>query len=107
MPGATSVTFTAGSTTPECITITLVDDVIYEGDETFTATISSVTPGDTIGTPSITTITIVDNDSKFNSKHTHTHAYARTHTHMHTRMHIGTHTLTLTAFILCSGCCWI
>ena len=87
MAGAVFVTFTAPSTAPQCITITLLDDDIYEGDETFTATISSVSPGGTIGTQDTTTITIVDNDSKFNCKHTHTHAYARTHAHTHAHTH--------------------
>ena len=83
MAGAVFVTFTTPATAPQCIMINLLDDDIYEGDETFTATISSVSPGGTIGTQDTTTITIVDNDGKFNSKHTHTHPHTHAYTHTH------------------------
>jgi ribosomal protein L35AE/L33A len=50
--GQTSATFT----------VTILDDTIFEGNETFTVALSSPTGGATLGSPSLATVTIVDNE---------------------------------------------
>ncbi len=59
-----TVTFPAGSSTDETVTITVTDDTVFEGDETLTFTITSVTGGNaaTVGTQSTFDLTIEDND---------------------------------------------
>ena len=46
--------------------VSLIDDIIYEGNEDFTLTIdpSSLPTGVTVGNPDQATVTIVDNDGK-------------------------------------------
>jgi cytochrome oxidase Cu insertion factor (SCO1/SenC/PrrC family) len=44
--------------------ISLIDDMEYEGDETFTVALSNATDGATIGTLSSATVTITENDSR-------------------------------------------
>ncbi|MEF3077583.1 T9SS type A sorting domain-containing protein [Winogradskyella poriferorum] len=60
-----TVTFPAGSSTDETVTITVTDDTVFEGDETLTFTITSVTGGNmaTLGTQSTFDLTIEDNES--------------------------------------------
>ena len=61
-----SVTFTAG-TTSTTLNIRINNDIVNEGDETFTFTIdpfSLVIDGITVGYPYQTALTIVDDDSK-------------------------------------------
>lgn len=60
-----TVTFPAGSSTDETVTITVTDDTVFEGDETLTFTITSVTGGNmaTVGTQSTFDLTIEDNES--------------------------------------------
>ncbi len=59
-----TVTFPAGSSTDETVTITITDDNEYEGNETLTFSIQNVTGGDaaTAGSPSDFDLTITDND---------------------------------------------
>jgi hypothetical protein len=57
----TSLTIPAGSTTGT-VTITPIDDNIYEGSETVILTLASGT-GYIVGSPSSATVTIADNDS--------------------------------------------
>ena len=59
------VTFPAGSTTPETVTVTVTDDGTYEGDETLTFTIMNVAGGlnADVGTIDELDFTIEDNDA--------------------------------------------
>ncbi len=57
-----TLTFAAGVTL-QSIPITIVDDILVEGDETFTVDLSLPTGGVSLGTTSSTTVTIIDNDS--------------------------------------------
>ncbi|XP_072033434.1 uncharacterized protein [Amphiura filiformis] len=61
------VPFTSSSSSPQYHTVITVDDDEYEGDETFTVTISTLQPStcSTLGIPSTATVTLTDNDSKF------------------------------------------
>jgi hypothetical protein len=43
-------------------TVTILDDTVYEGDETLTVNLSNVTGGASIGSPAISEITITEND---------------------------------------------
>jgi hypothetical protein len=56
-----TLSFAAGETS-KSISIPIVDDALHEVNETFTVALSSATGGATLGSPSSTTITIVDND---------------------------------------------
>jgi len=55
-----TVRFAAGEST-KTITIPLINDLLVEGNETFTITLSNAV-GATLGTPAAATVTIVDND---------------------------------------------
>jgi uncharacterized repeat protein (TIGR01451 family) len=60
---ATSGTLTFTPTdTEETFTVTILDDDIYEGDETFTITLSNPSNA-TLGTPSSAVVTITDDDT--------------------------------------------
>ncbi len=52
-----------GDSSDKSLVITLVNDSASEGNETFTAALSSPTGGASLGSPSTSTVTIVDNDS--------------------------------------------
>src|SRR5262249_18751224 len=56
-----TLSFAAGEST-KSITIPVIDDSYAEGDETFLVTLSNAT-GARLGSPSVATITIHDNDS--------------------------------------------
>ena len=55
------VTFADGSTTSQTFTVPLVDDSVYEGDETVFLSLTNVT-GATAGSPTSATLTITEND---------------------------------------------
>ena len=55
------LTFAAGVAS-RTIVVPIVNDTINEGPETFTMTLSNPTGGAILGTPSVTTVTITDND---------------------------------------------
>jgi CSLREA domain-containing protein len=55
-----TMSFAAGETS-KAISIPIVDDVYAEGNESFTVTLSSAT-GAVLGSPSVATVTITDND---------------------------------------------
>src|SRR5215217_577804 len=55
-----TVRFAAGETS-KTFTIPFIDDVVMEGNETFTVTLSSAT-GASLGSPATATVNIVDND---------------------------------------------
>ncbi len=55
-----------------CVTITINDDSVFEGNHTFTVSLSNLEikggtsdPNLSVGSPSSTTITITDNDGEF------------------------------------------
>jgi hypothetical protein len=48
-----------------CFNVDILDDQISEGQENFTARITSVTTGVTIGNPAVTTISITDDEPNF------------------------------------------
>jgi hypothetical protein len=56
-----TLSFAAGESS-KSFSIPITNDAIYEGNETFTVTLSSATNGTSIGNPSTQTITIVDNE---------------------------------------------
>lgn len=60
-----TVTFPAGSSTNETVTITVTDDTVFEGNETLTFTITSVTGGNSAaaGPQSTFELTIEENDA--------------------------------------------
>jgi len=57
-----SVTFASGSATPQTFNIPILDDTIFEGDETFTITLAGAFGGATLGAPSSAIVTISEND---------------------------------------------
>src|SRR5262249_6288412 len=57
-----SVNFAAGDTSDKTVTITIIDDTTYEGDETVGLTLTNPTGGATLGTPNTATLTINEND---------------------------------------------
>ncbi|PJF29491.1 MAG: hypothetical protein CUN52_08130 [Phototrophicales bacterium] len=58
-----TITFTSGTTTAN-LSYTIIGDVLAEGNETFTLTLNSIGSGTaTIGSPSVATITIIDDDT--------------------------------------------
>ncbi|MFV1984356.1 MAG: Calx-beta domain-containing protein [Thiohalomonadales bacterium] len=56
-----TLTFAAGVTS-HTIPITIIDDILVEGDEIFTVDLSTPTGGASLGATSSTTVTIIDND---------------------------------------------
>lgn len=61
MPKGT-LTWGAGDSGPRFITFTILEDSVREGDETFTIELRSPSPGLRLASPSVTTITIIDNE---------------------------------------------
>ncbi len=55
-----TVMFADGETS-KTFDVAICEDMVFEGDETFDATLSNATGGATIGTPSTATVTITDN----------------------------------------------
>ena len=62
--GPYNVTFPIGSTNVS-FDITIVDDNVFEFDEIFNISITSITNGPIVGTPAVATVTIIDNTSKY------------------------------------------
>jgi hypothetical protein len=60
---STLLAFKANETS-KTIDIEIIDDFVYEGDETFTVTLSVPTGSTVIGKPDATVVTIVENDPK-------------------------------------------
>jgi Calx-beta domain len=60
---AIPVSFAAGDNTPKVINIPIVNDTLFEGNETINLTLGSPTGNATIGTQNTAVTTIVDNDS--------------------------------------------
>jgi len=54
----------ANGETTKTFTVAVCDDNLFEGSETFDATLSSPTGGATIGSPATATVTITDNDAQ-------------------------------------------
>ena len=61
--GPNAVTFSIGSTIAS-FDITIIDDNVFEDDETFNISITSITNGHIVGTPAVATVTIIDTTSK-------------------------------------------
>ncbi|NQZ78323.1 MAG: alpha/beta hydrolase fold domain-containing protein, partial [Ekhidna sp.] len=59
---ASTLTFTDGEISKQ-ITINIVDDLTYEGDETFNITLSNLVGDATLGNPSTATVTIIEDDA--------------------------------------------
>jgi len=59
---AGTLTFVAGDTS-ETFNVAILDDTMYEGNETFSVSLSAATGGATLGTPSSATVTITENDN--------------------------------------------
>jgi plastocyanin len=60
---ASTLSWADGDGANKSFNVTLVNDAETEGDETFTATLSSPTGGASLGSPATSTVTIVDNDT--------------------------------------------
>jgi hypothetical protein len=61
-PASGTLTWNDGETGNKTFTVTILDDNIREGDETFTVTLGTPMGGVTIGTQSSATVTIQDNE---------------------------------------------
>ncbi len=59
------LTFEAGSSTSVTNRISVMDDSMYETSESFVAVVSSHSQGVSIQDPSLSTFTIIDDDSKW------------------------------------------
>lgn len=59
--GSGTLNFADGSTTFGVV-VAPIDDALLEGDETFTVTLSNPTNGATLGSPSVITVTIIDDE---------------------------------------------
>ncbi len=57
----------ANTENTQTVTLTILDDQIFEGNETFSLSLSSPTGGAVIGAPSNTTVTIVENETDPNA----------------------------------------
>src|SRR6185369_16605289 len=57
-----TVSFANGDTGNKTVNISILDDAIFEGNETVNITLSSPTGGATLGTPSTAVLTITDNE---------------------------------------------
>ena len=57
-----TLVWTDGSSLVQFVTVAINEDLLDEPDETFTVTFSNPTGGAALGTPSIATVTIVDDD---------------------------------------------
>lgn len=53
----------ANGESSKTINVAICEDAVYEGDETFNATLSNATGGATIGSPNPATVTITDNET--------------------------------------------
>ena len=53
-----------GDTSAKNITVTVLDDIVFEGNETFSVALSNVTGGATLGMPNAATVTINDGDAQ-------------------------------------------
>ncbi len=58
---SSTLNFAAGETS-KSFTVSIIDDVIDEVNETFSVSLSSPTGGATLGTVTVSTVTIIDND---------------------------------------------
>jgi len=58
-----TVSWGAGSSTAQTITVPITDDSDVEGSQTFTVTLSAPSGGATLGAPATSTVTITDNDA--------------------------------------------
>ena len=61
IPSPLTLTWADGNTSPKTVTLPIFTDVLVEGEENFTMTITSTNP-DWVGTPDIATVTIIDDD---------------------------------------------
>ena len=58
-----TLSWAAGDSADKSFVVTITQDTVVESGETFTATLSGLTGGATLGTPASLTVTIVDDDS--------------------------------------------
>jgi VCBS repeat-containing protein len=56
-----TLTFASGETS-KSFTVALIDDIIFEGNETFSIALSNITGGASPGTPATAVVTIIEND---------------------------------------------
>jgi DNA/RNA endonuclease G (NUC1) len=61
-----TLNFANGDAVSKTFTVPVLDDAIYEGNETVTLTLSSPAGGATLGSPTTSTLTIVENDPQPN-----------------------------------------
>ena len=70
LAGSTEVTFTAGgSNISRCVTFTILDDTVLEGEHEFIVNITDVGSAAVIGDPSVCTVTIVDDEGESREEH--------------------------------------
>lgn len=65
--GGSFLYWAAGEVSDRVLTLPIVDDVDYEGDETLRVTLTTLTGGATSGTPPQATLTIIDNDARIST----------------------------------------
>ena len=58
-----TITFVNGDTANKTVSIPIIDDTIFEGNETVNLALSNPTGGATLGSPSTAVLTIVDNET--------------------------------------------
>jgi hypothetical protein len=63
-PASGTLTWADGDTADKSFTVTILEDNIFEGSETFSVGLSAPDGGAILGTPAIQTVTITDNDSQ-------------------------------------------
>lgn len=61
-PISGTLTFADGDTASQTLTVPIVDDLVYEGDETFTLELNNIQGLGAIGSPGITEVTITEDD---------------------------------------------
>jgi hypothetical protein len=62
-----TVSFADGDMTPKTVTVPIVDDIVVEGNETVSLSLSKPTGKASLGTPGLAELTIVDNDNQVSS----------------------------------------
>ena len=68
LPAITTLSFpvNSGNGAQQCLAVTIIDDIVPDGDKSFTVSLTNPMGG-MLGTPSTTTVTITDNGTVHNN----------------------------------------